>query len=827
MSNTTDSVSTKKPLPKDLKSLARIGQAFHIWFWAVILSIPVAINAIVMKVIDAKPEIMNTSMLALKICGIILALSWIYSMIRIWFTPKSIWCVSYGVGKHDYRNALGYYDSKDPRDRGQVFCISQLVFVIVLLVTFAGFYYANDIYREPGFLSGLHILSCIVSFFSFLFEQESYYRYVCELVNLSESSLYRSTYTLDYYTEMFKRITKAIFCGIPLYILLILILYAIDYFIPNDFCKKYLTRCPLVVTLVYESIVIFYAFYVYLKTCYDVKNSIKLYINEVLQKLNAIHWDSPEFELIDNADFQIGQYKDDIYLLRYSGQDSSVTIPDGVTEIADYAFANCKSIKSVVIPESVSRIGIGAFYSNWKLSFVSIPQSVSEIREITFADCTSLTSVVIPEGVTAIEYGLFTACESLTSVVIPQGVTEIGEKAFFGCKSLSSIVIPQGVTTIGFEAFLGCSSLKSVSISKGLTEIKSCAFKDCSSLASIVIPEGITSLGNWTFECCTSLESITIPNSVSYIDNYTFSRCPKLTIQAPTGSAGDIYAERHGIPFVPSIYRDDSFEWDGTTIKKFIGKETNVVIPEGATKIDTGAFYRNISITSVTIPEGVTSIGRHAFEDCHSLESVVIPQSVSRIGGWAFIGCKSLLSVDIPEGVTVIEELTFDGCLALTSAVIPKSVTKIEEKAFFECRSLTSLVIPDGVTSIGENAFGLCTSLKKVTIPGSISKIKDWAFTNCSSLTSLEISEGVVEIGVGAFSECKALASVSIPSSLRKIGKVAFEFCRSLTTVHIPYGIKPDWTLAYLIESATIDDIPQNVLAIGRDAFIGCPFQRQ
>ena len=76
----------------------------------------------------------------------------------------------------------------------------------------------------------------------------------------------------------------------------------------------------------------------------------------------------------------------------------------------------------------------------------------------------------------------------------------------------------------------------------------------------------------------------------------------------------------------------DSFEWDGTTITKFIGKETDVVIPGGTTEIGDEAFYNCSFLKSVTIPEGVTWIGYDVFFNCRSLTSIVIPESVEFIG---------------------------------------------------------------------------------------------------------------------------------------------------------------------------------------------------
>ena len=72
---------------------------------------------------------------------------------------------------------------------------------------------------------------------------------------------------------------------------------------------------------------------------------------------------------------------------------TSVTIPDSVTEIGNYAFSGCGNLTSVTIGSNVTSIGSWAFNG-----------------------CSSLTSVVIPDGVTTIEYYVFYNCSNLTNV---------------------------------------------------------------------------------------------------------------------------------------------------------------------------------------------------------------------------------------------------------------------------------------------------------------------------------------------------------------------------------------------------------------------------
>ncbi|HJA02162.1 MAG TPA: leucine-rich repeat domain-containing protein [Candidatus Gallimonas gallistercoris] len=87
-----------------------------------------------------------------------------------------------------------------------------------------------------------------------------------------------------------------------------------------------------------------------------------------------------------------------------------------VTEIGNYAFLRCTSLKEAVIPQSVTSIGSSAF--NY---------------------CTSLKEIVIPEGVISISNSALNYCTSLKEVVIPQSVTSIGDSAFDGCDELTTV----------------------------------------------------------------------------------------------------------------------------------------------------------------------------------------------------------------------------------------------------------------------------------------------------------------------------------------------------------------------------------------------------
>ena len=166
-------------------------------------------------------------------------------------------------------------------------------------------------------------------------------------------------------------------------------------------------------------------------------------------------------------------YKDNGDTVTITGKgdcsDTSIYIPpffEGkpVTEIGNYAFLSCASLKEIVIPEGVISIGSSAFNYCTSLKEVVIPQSVTSIGTSAFQSCTSLAEIVFPESVTSlsIDAAAFSLCTSLERVTLPKGVTAIGTQAFRSCISLTEIVIPEGVTTIGEGAFFGCDNLTTV-----------------------------------------------------------------------------------------------------------------------------------------------------------------------------------------------------------------------------------------------------------------------------------------------------------------------------------------------------------------------------
>lgn len=141
---------------------------------------------------------------------------------------------------------------------------------------------------------------------------------------------------------------------------------------------------------------------------------------------------------------------------------TNLVIPDGVTNVSQYAFCRCKSLTSVTIPNSVTSIGRCAFWGCNDLKSITIGSGVTTIEEEAFENCSGLTSIVIPSSVTSIDERSFYGCSGLTSVIIPNNVTAIGNKAFSECKGLTSVTIGNSVHNIGDQSFANCTHLENV-----------------------------------------------------------------------------------------------------------------------------------------------------------------------------------------------------------------------------------------------------------------------------------------------------------------------------------------------------------------------------
>lgn len=177
-------------------------------------------------------------------------------------------------------------------------------------------------------------------------------------------------------------------------------------------------------------------------------------------------------------------------LLKYLGSESRVVVPQGVTVIAEEAFAGNEAVDRVILPDSVEEIGAGAFRDCLLLQTIEFPANLKQIGSGAFENCVKLIRVFLPEGMNRVEDKVFKHCNVLKEVAFGRKVVSVGEQAFYGCLSLQEIHFPDSLASIGEMAFYRCRALREVYLLPGIKEVGNLAFAQSGVKKAVVGGEG-------------------------------------------------------------------------------------------------------------------------------------------------------------------------------------------------------------------------------------------------------------------------------------------------------------------------------------------------
>lgn len=126
------------------------------------------------------------------------------------------------------------------------------------------------------------------------------------------------------------------------------------------------------------------------------------------EKTALVGYTGAEENLVLPSQFNGKNYEVSAHVFDCNYAITTLTVPQGVTGIGDYAFAECINLTKVDVAGSVNKIG--------KYSFLS----------------GHISSLFLGDGIKEIGEGAFAYNYTLTQAVIPSSVTVIGDRAFDG-----------------------------------------------------------------------------------------------------------------------------------------------------------------------------------------------------------------------------------------------------------------------------------------------------------------------------------------------------------------------------------------------------------
>ncbi|MGM9609241.1 MAG: leucine-rich repeat domain-containing protein, partial [Eubacteriales bacterium] len=481
-----------------------------------------------------------------------------------------------------------------------------------------------------------------------------------------------------------------------------------------------------------------------------------------------------------------------VYLIGYTGSETDLTLPanyDGKTyRISENAFRGCVGLESVTIPAGVTEIGNSAFADCLSLQTVNAEYAaLTAIGKEAFAGCTALISISLPtlNGFTSIGDAAFYGCSTLASITVPNAVTTLGVSVFqesglvdlllgsgvttipellcSGCSDLNTITFRGAVTEIAPYAFTGCSRLENITLPTTLTAIGEYAFYENTRLLRIVLPDSVETVGAHAFENCSRLMSVTVGAGLTDIGTSAFTGCrylwevvnhnnTALTLTPGTYTNGGLTINAVSVTTTSAIetvgdylfYAMEVESGAGTRTMYYLlgytGYETEITLPanyNGSGYSIAPYAFAYSTVTKVTFSNRILRVGAHAF-DSSALESTTLSTSLQAIDGRAFAN-------------TPLTEIT------LNSTVL----SSVGDGAFSECKNLRVVTISAGANlALGMNCFAGCSALSEISFPDTLASIGAFCFNRCTALVQCVFPASVTSFGNYWYADCPHLIEV-------------------------------------------------------------------
>ncbi len=400
-------------------------------------------------------------------------------------------------------------------------------------------------------------------------------------------------------------------------------------------------------------------------------------INEHLLKEEVYSKDSFDF---DKANQTITKYK---------GNDKNVVIPEkieglAVKKIGKKAFAKSK-IDSVTFNSNMKIIDDGAFIGS-SIKTVTLNEGLEKIGELSFAACKRLENINFPNSLISIGSNAFKDSSNLSgNLHLGENFENLFTNSFYNCKNIKITISDRGTPIRIYENNLYDASLPISVPNTRKVFIAARAFKGDSienytiDLGTINVKENIskeelkTELEKIPFNIGkTNADFSVVPYELVWdLNELDFSK-PNI-ISAHLEGCPDCELDKIKIkinlnPISNNTDLDNSnftFDKNTKTIKKYIGSDKDVVIPEKidnviVEKLASGSFAKS-KIDSITFNKNLQEIDKMAFA-ASTVKKVVANEGLEKIGFNAFSNCKNLTEFNFPSTLISVDRYAFKNC---------------------------------------------------------------------------------------------------------------------------------------------------------------------
>ena len=573
------------------------------------------------------------------------------------------------------------------------------------------------------------------------------------------------------------------------------------------------------------------------------------------------------------------RYSADQVLEGYTGSDTILTVPMGVTKIA--LTIKAAQITKPSIPQSVDSIDAKTIAAN--LPNLTDSVAADSEKEMAFAGYKIVDGVLYSaDGKT-----LLSVPSGKKKVTVPVTVTKLAKDCFRGMSKDSVIIfnsekaptvedetgytgtitIPSSEYNTIYKRYMFAFGKEANSITFSDTEgqkglyiykdtDKTLRYKEKENRLAAIAPEitgeytvsaDITSIGSGAFADCQKLTDIILGSqTVELCENSLVvqSNVETITLKAEkTDTAQKIFGNPASGCEVPNIivyvgsavYETYLADWTEVldpvygenTAKTLLQTESvNYIYEDGVKyqKLYSGSKegYRLVAVyqkskTALQVKEGTIAVSARAFADCASLEILSLPATLTEISEGLFTDCTSLETVVCNSKKTEIS-----------------SVSGITDSAdvYYAGKEYASFEYEKGII-YGKNTAGERTLLNVPTdyegefvVKKNTVSYGEEAFKNCNSVTLFTDAEPAAlrEIGARCFENSDGFVYFDWRenTSLTKVGEGAFKDCHNVEWIRMPDSFQTASKQMCYNDDALVIIEAGNLTKIEDEAFYGC-----